>query len=296
MSHLLPPLLAYALCLCAAARCAVLQDVEYANPGTPLLLDLYLPDTPGAHPLLVWIHSGAFRMGDKARLPQAIVDQTKRGYAVASINYRLSGTARFPALVRDAKAAIRWLRANAEKYGMNAERIVVAGDSAGGYQAAMLGVTGGVAQFEDPSLGNAEQSSRVQTVIDFYGPTDFLQMDRQIGSFCKDPELHDAADSPESQLMGCTVPECPDEVRVASPLTYITDDDPPFLIFHGEKDCTVPNGQSRILQDALKKAGVASEIHIIPGAGHGGPAFYDGDYRAVWEQFLDLHTAAPATR
>jgi acetyl esterase/lipase len=128
----------------------VLRNLEYAHPeGGPLALDLYLPETGGPFPLIVWIHGGAFRAGSKAGIwYKPILNQTGRGYAVASIDYRVSGIAKFPALVQDAKSAVQWLRAKAAQYHLKADRIVVAGESAGGYQSAMLGTSGGVAALE----------------------------------------------------------------------------------------------------------------------------------------------------
>ena len=171
MRHTALRMAAAVLVGCAAAMAAAaqapqpktLRNLEYARPDSgPLSLDLYLPEAGGPFPLIVWIHGGAFRAGDKAGIwYKPILNQTQRGYAVASIDYRLSGSAKFPALVHDAKAAVRWLRANAAQYNLKADRIVVAGESAGGYQAVMLGTSGGVAELEG-TLGNPKESSRVR--------------------------------------------------------------------------------------------------------------------------------------
>jgi acetyl esterase/lipase len=200
-------LLAAALALRAAAQTPqprVLRNLEYARPESgPLQLDLYLPEAGGPFPVVLWIHGGAFRAGNKGGIwYQAILNQTHRGYAVASIDYRLSQTARFPALVHDAKAAPRWLRANAAQHSLKADRMVAAGESAGGYQAIMLGTSGGVAELEG-TLGNPKESSRVQGVLDFFGPTDFLAMDDGASS-CQTPQVHRTPNSPESRLVGAT--------------------------------------------------------------------------------------------
>lgn len=267
----------------------VIKDVEYARArDISLRLDLYLPEGPGPHPLIVWIHGGAFRSGDKGGIFWSPMPrQTARGYAVASINYRLSGQAAFPALVYDCKAAIRWLRANAGKYGLKAERIVIAGESAGGHLSALLGTSGGVKELEDPAMGNPSESSRVQGVVDFFGPTDFLQMDAGVPPACQNPMLHNVPDSPESQLLGCTISACPEKVKVANPITYIGKDDPPFLILHGTGDCLVPSTQSQLLYDALVKAGVKADLHLLPGLAHADRRFLTPENEKLVNDFID---------
>lgn len=271
------------------AQPRVIKDVEYARAGDiSLRLDLYLPEGEGPHPLIVWIHGGAFRSGDKGGIFWSPMPrQTERGYAVASINYRLSGQAAFPALVYDCKAAIRWLRASAGKYGLRAERIVVAGESAGGHLAALLGTSGGVRDLEDSAMGNPSQSSRVQGVVDFFGPTDFLQMDAGVPTSCQNPQVHNAPDSPESRLLSCTIPSCPEKVRAANPITYITKDDPPFLILHGTGDCLVPSTQSQLLYDALLKAGVKASLHLLPGLAHADRRFLTPENEKLVNSFID---------
>jgi acetyl esterase/lipase len=275
----------------AAAQTApepkALRNLEYARPESgPLSLDLYIPETGGPFPLIVWIHGGAYRSGSKSGIwYKPILNQTQRGYAVASIDYRLSGVAKFPALVQDAKAAVRWLRANAARYNLKADRIVVAGESAGGYQAAMLGTSGGVAELEGAS-GNLKESSRVQGVIDFFGPTDFLAMDDGASS-CKTPLVHRAPESPESQLVGCNLNDCPDKVKPTSPILYVSADDPPFLILHGTADCQVPHTQSQRLYDALRAAGVKADLHLLPNVGHGDQRFMTPETEKWVSEFVD---------
>jgi acetyl esterase/lipase len=280
---------------CAAAMAAAaqapqtkaLRNLEYARPDSgPLFLDLYLPETGGPFPLIVWIHGGAFRAGDKAAIwYKPILDQTQRSYAVASIDYRVSGAAKFPALVHDAKAAVRWLRANAAQYNLKADRIVAAGESAGGYQAVMLGTSGGVAELEG-TLGNPKESSRVEGVIDFFGPTALLAMDDGASS-CKTPLVHRTPNSPESLLLGCNLDDCPDRARAASPITYVARDNPPFLILHGTADCQVPHSQSQRLYDALRAAGVKADLHLMPDVGHGDRRFMTPQTEEWVTRFID---------
>jgi acetyl esterase/lipase len=264
-----------------------LRNLEYARPESgPLLLDLYVPETGGPFPLIMWIHGGAFRSGDKSGIwYKPILNQVQRGYAVASIDYRLSGSAKFPALVHDAKAAVRWLRANAARYNLKADRIVVAGESAGGYQAVMLGASGGVAELEG-TLGNPGQSSRVQGVIDFFGPTDFLAMDDGASS-CRTPLVHRTADSPESQLLGCNPGDCPERAKASNPITYVRRNGPPFLILHGTADCQVPHSQSQRLYDALRAAGVKADLHLLPEVGHGDRRFMTPETEKWVTGFVD---------
>ena len=247
----------------------VAKDLVYAStPQKELKLDVYRAKSAGkdALPLVVWIHGGGWRNGSK-EAPRRAIQLAQRGYVVASINYRLSGEAKFPAQIHDCKAAIRWLRAHAGDYGISAGRVGVWGSSAGGHLVALLGTSGGVEEMEG-SVGPANKglSSRVQAVVDYFGPTDFLQMDAHSIS---NRLIHDAADSPESALVGGPIQQHPDRVAQANPITYVTPDDPPFLIVHGDSDPSVPHHQSELLHAALKKAGVRTQMYTVVGGGHG---------------------------
>ena len=256
----------------------VLRDLAYVKGGHERQkLDLYLPEkADGPRPVVVWIHGGAWKQGSKDNCPARF--QATRGYAVASVNYRLSQHATFPAQIEDCKAAIRWLRAKAKTYNLDPSRFAVMGASAGGHLAALVGTSGGVKELEGKG-GNFDRSSRVQAVVDLFGPTDFLRMG---GS-------HDNARSPESLLIGGPIQDNKEKVARANPITHVTRDAPPFLILHGDKDPVVPFNQSELLVAALKKAGVEATLRKIEGAGHGGPAFQSPGNRKAVDEFLDKH-------
>jgi len=242
------------------------RDLEYAKIGDKsLLLDIYTPKQSDlSRPLIVWIHGGGWQNGSKDRCPALrFLDQ---GFVIASINYRLSHEAIFPAQIEDCKAAIRWLRENAKTYHIDPERVGVWGSSAGGHLVALLGTSGDVEDLEG-TADKSKHSSRVQAVCDFFGPTDLLQMDAH--ALASAPFKHDAPDSPEAKLIGGPIQEHKKEADRANPIKYVSADDPPFLIVHGEQDPLVPIHQSRILHDALRTAGVEVKFHTVKGAEHG---------------------------
>lgn len=239
------------------------KDLSYVTNGHERQkLDLYLPKDGTNLPLIIWIHGGAFRMGSKNMgVPLAYLSD---GYAIASLSYRLSQHAIFPAQIEDCKAAVRWLRANAKKFNLDPNRFGARGPSAGGHLAAMLGTTGDVKEFDVGE--NLAFSSRVQAVADYFGPTDFLQMDDHR---LPNGQVHNAPDSPESQLIGGPIQENKEKVRRANPAAYVTKDDPPFLIVHGDSDPLVPHHQSELLAAALENAGVPMTFYTVKGGGHG---------------------------
>ena len=265
------------------------KDVAYANQSATQTLDIYLPDGDGPFPLVINVHGGGFMMGDKSN--PALTDQLlEAGYAVASLNYRLSGEAKAPAQIEDVKAAVRWLRANAAQYKLNSDKFAAFGQSAGGNLVSLLGTSCGVAELEGDALGNADQSSCVQAVVDWFGPTDFLQMDAQFaGTSC--PANHNEANSPESQLVGAPIQTVPDKVKQVNPITYANAKAPPFLIQHGTADCNVPPQQGKLLADALVPLIGADKVTytLLEGAGHGGSQFEADENVKVVIDFLNKH-------
>jgi len=269
-------------------------DVAYATRSAAQRLDLYLPAAgAGPFPVVVWVHGGGWRSGDKRLAPGAPQRRVlERGYALASVNYRLSDEATFPAQIEDVKAAVRWLRANAARHRLDPTRIAAWGSSAGGHLVALLGTSGGVAALEGAALGNAGESSRVQAVVDWFGPVDFLTMDAQAAENGCPPfgAGHAAPGSPEALLLGAAPRDRPDLARAASPLAYIDGDEPPFLLQHGTQDCTVAWQQSRQLHDALLPVlGPERALLTLLPAGHGGPAFFSEPNLARVLDFLDRH-------
>ncbi len=245
------------------------RDLSYADNDNPRQrLDLYLPAAPTSDkplPVVVWIHGGAWRAGDKAGgIGQLSSFVASGDYAGVSVGYRLTNEAHWPAQIYDCKAAIRWIRGNAEKYHLDPNRIGVWGSSAGGHLVAMLGTSGDV-EFLEGELGKyTDQSSRVTCVVDYFGPSELLAM----GDYPSNLD-HNGPNSPESLLVGSTLQETKTVAREASPVSYVTQDDAPFLVVHGDKDITVPYNQSVRLQELLKRAGVDVTFITVEGGGHG---------------------------
>lgn len=252
-------------------------DINYAGGDTLTghLLDIYLPKRgDGPYPVVVAIAGSAWFSNDsKERAFQIGGFMLREGFAVVAVNHRSSREATFPAQINDIKGVVRFLRANASKYNLDTSFLGIMGDSSGGHLSAMMGTTGGINNYTvgDKTLsiegdvgGNLDQSSRVDAVADWYGPTDFQAMDK-----CGSEMTHDATDSPESTLVGGPIQQMDDMVALANPITYIDLDDSPFLIFHGDKDPLVPYCESELLHEALTENGVGNELIIVPGGGHG---------------------------
>lgn len=255
-----------------------LPDLMYQTiPGyRPMKLDLYKPAAPGPKPLVIYVHGGGWTGGTQRLAgtfdswPAVLARLAARGYVVASVSYRLSGEARFPAAIQDVKASIRWLRANADKYDIDASRVLLWGGSAGGQLVALAGTSCGVATLSPlPNEGSVEAgtvrggnaSDCVQGVVDFYGISDLAAMDAGVPI--------NAPLTTVGQYLGCQAALCaPSLVASANPITYVDPKDPPFLLVHGTKDRTVPYAQSELLAAALRAKGVPVELRPIPDADH----------------------------
>ena len=254
-------------------------DVDYVGDGiTAHKLDIHLPKTGTApFPVIICIYGSAFFANNlkgavfsTGGLGQSLLQQ---GFAVVSINHRSSSDAKFPAQIQDVKAAIRFIRANSSVFSLDGNFIGITGWSSGGHLSALAGTTSDTKKTNingldidlEGSLGKfPHESSEVNAVVDWFGPTDFLIMDS-----CGSPLKHNDINSPESSLIGGAIQENRDKAALANPISYVAKTNPPFLIFHGDKDPLVPLCQSEKLYEKLQKAGVRSELIIVPGGGHG---------------------------
>lgn len=257
-----------------------IANVKYAEVGDQTLaLDLYLPTTKNA-PLIVWVHGGAWRAGSKDFMPlTALVED---GYAIASVDYRLSTVATFPALIHDCKGAIRWLRAHATEYGYNTHRIGIAGNSAGGHMVALIGTSNGNKELEGSVGGNTKQSSDVQAIVSYYGAsnlTTILSQSTPHGLSVRAPAL--------KLLLGNTPDKNETLAKLASPVFHVDKNDPPLLLLHGDQDPQMPINQSHELHAAYKARKLDVHFEVINGAAHGGKAFYDAKRNALVKKFFD---------
>ncbi len=254
----------------------VIRDLEYAqDKGVSLKLDLYRPQVRPAlpMPLVIWVHGGGWRNGSKANCPVAWL--AAQGYAVASLDFRLLPEHPWPAQIEDPIAALRWLRKESGKYGLDAERSAAMGGSSGGHVVALWGTL------------PLRAEDKVKAVVDLYGPTDLLTMPPNVLSDKR--TRADLAKANGALLLGGVVMDQPEKARAVSSLHQVSKDDVPFLILHGTDDPGVPVDQSERLHAALSAAGVESTLKLIPGAGHGGNEFDSPESRALIRAFLDKH-------
>ena len=254
----------------------VVRDLEYAQvKGVSLKLDLYRPSAmPSAPmPLVIWVHGGGWRNGSKTNCPAAWL--ATKGYAVASLDFRLLPEHPWPAQIEDPIAALRWLRQVSGKYGYDASRSAAMGGSSGGHVVALWGTLPLPAE------------DKVKAVVDLYGPTDLLTMPPNVLS--EKRTRADLAKANGALLLGGVVMDQPEKARAVSALHQVSKDDASFLIMHGMDDPGVPVDQSERLHAALKAAGVESTLKLIPGAGHGGKEFDSPESRALIQAFLDRH-------
>lgn len=252
-------------------------DVEYARvDGLPLLLDLHRPSGMKQPPLIVYVHGGAWRAGSKSDVP--IAGLLEHGFAIASVDYRLSTQSRFPAQIHDIKAAIRFLRGKASLFDLNAESIAIIGSSAGGHLAALVGVTNGHKVLEGRVGDHLDQSSDVSAIVSFYGASNLqsiLGQSTEFGLTVRIPAL--------KLLLGDVSEKVPALAKLASPVAHLDKTDPPLLLLHGDADPQMPHAQS----EGFAKAYQASvKLITLPGSKHGGPEFYDEDRLKVVAAFL----------
>ena len=276
------------LCFCiptnAQADDRVQRGIVYATvDDRRLKLDLYLPEEADDAPLVVWVHGGAWVMGSRYPCPMRFL--TDEGFAVASVSYRFATQAVFPAQLHDCKAAVRYLRANAEGYGYNADRIGVAGGSAGGHLVALLGTTSNDDKTHGEVGEHDDVSSAVHAVYNLFGPTDLINLD-------DDSEKAKGRPNAIAILLGTDPDDEPDLAKAADPATFIDKDDPPMLIVHGTKDRVVPLSQSEYLAEKLKASEVEHRLVVLEGAGHGGRAFRTKERREEAAAFFAKHLKA----
>jgi acetyl esterase/lipase len=254
-----------------------IANIEYIKIAEKsMMLDLYLPkDAKGKVPVIMWVHGGGWKNGSKDKAKG--IHFVKEGFALASINYRLIHEAQWPAQINDCRSAVRFLRSNADKYGLDGEHIAAWGASAGGHLVAVLGTQ---------DLPKDEKvSSRIQAVIDWFGPSDLLTMPPNNVSPKRSKEQ--VANSNGAKLLGATVRDVPELAKEASAFWNVSKDDPPFLIMHGDKDPGVPIEQSIRLHDKQKELGASSQFHIVKGAKHGGKEFTSDEVNKIILEFLN---------
>lgn len=286
------------------ARTPDFADIAYARTSPSQKLDIYVPAGNGPFPVVVFAHGGAFMFGDRRPWFRGFRDDINAlnaaGIALVSIDYRLSGEARFPAAVQDMKSALRFVRANAARYRLDPTRIALWGQSAGANIALDTGMSAGVARFDDPAALAPHADDHVSAIVSMYGPTDFLQMDAQLArAGCSaSAQNHSAADSPESRYLGAQITQVPALVREADPLTYASRATPPLLLQHGTADCTVPPLQSRILADRVNAVAGSGRalVQLREGASHADGWFNSSANMAVVIDFLHKAFAAAPQR
>jgi acetyl esterase/lipase len=280
---------AAALLFCVSSKaddsndCKVIRDIEYAQAqGESLKLDLHMPRGKPRSALIVWVHGGAWRSGSKTSMP--LVKLGEEGYAVASVDYRLSTQSKFPAQIHDLKAAIRFLRRHSIEWSVSSEKIVIAGDSAGGHLAALVGVSNGNHELEGDIGNDRAQSSDVQGIISFYGGanlTTILKQSTPHGLNVRVPAL--------DLLLGGQPEDLPALARLASPVFHVDRNDPPLLLLHGDQDVQMPINQSHELCGAYKRVNASVQFEVVYGAAHGGAVFYDAEHLAIVKDFLRRH-------
>ena len=264
----------------AAEPAASFRNVVYARvDGRALALDLHLPANVSRPRLVVYLHGGAWKDGDKSQYPAFLVE---RGFAVASLDFRSTHLAPFPANVHDIKAGIRFLRAKAATYGYRADRIAIAGASSGGHLAALVGLTSGLKELEGSEGDYPRESSAVQAIVSYFGASNLstiLAQSTTEGAKMRAPAL-------SLLLEGALPDKAPTLAKLASPVAHVDRSDPPALLLHGDQDLQMPVNQLLELQAAYRKAGLTAETLILDGVGHEGPPFFTGEPVDIVVAFL----------
>jgi acetyl esterase/lipase len=267
------------------------RDLEYAKASsTSLRLDLYLPSERAVRPVIVWIHGGAWRSGSKSDVP--ITPMLSAGFAIASVDYRLSPEAPFPAQMHDIKAAIRFLRANCDRFQLDSNRFVISGSSAGGHLAALAGVSDGVADLEGTLGEHLQVSSRVQSIVSFFGASNLqtiLAQSTPFGLNVRVPAL--------DLFLGGQPDAKPELARLASPVAHVDRNDPPLWLYHGDQDPQMPINQAHELQGAYQRASLPVSFEVLHNSKHGGAEFFQEErLRKLSDALLQtLETSSGAT-
>jgi acetyl esterase/lipase len=251
------------------------KGVEYMRyNGAPMRLDLYAPKGTGSYPVIVWFHSGAWNTLDRSCVEQGVMDQVKRGWAVASVEYSLSMRAKWPAQLVEARAAVRWLRAHAGEYRLDTGKFIAWGMSSGGHLAAMLGVTGGSDGFDGEGAENLDFPCNVQAVVVWCAPVDLAL-------------LRGNASRAAAALLGEGKTVDPERAKAADPIAYVDANTPPFFIASGDRDDVVGLEQGELLFDSLRDAGIRVSFKIYPGYGHTDKRFNLEENFREMEAFID---------
>ncbi len=278
---------------------SLISDVVYSQPSIfgypnyPLKMDILKPNSKDLLPAVVFITGGGFMAANKDNYLQQRMDISEAGYVVTSIEYRVTPQSTFPAPLEDVKSAIRYLRANSAKYGIDPNQIAVMGSSAGGYLAALAGTTNNIKEYDKGDF--LDVSSKVNAVIDLYGLSDLTKVGE--GYSKEVQEIHKSPSAPEAMWVngaavfgpGGSILDHPDKAAKANPITYVTNDDPPFLLMHGDQDTLVSPNQTQILHEALLNKGVDSTRYVVKGAGHGGDVWAQPKIVNIIIDFLDSH-------
>ena len=259
------------LCYCRSMDCDRLLDIYRPTPASSETL-----------PTIVWFHGGAWKMGDRKAVERIAAEQLERGFALVSVSYSLSDTAQWPVQCHEAKAAIRYLRANAARLGLDPDKLIAAGMSAGAHMACILGVSADHKNLNGQLGEHLEETNKVMGVLALYPPSDFLSVSKDWDGLLD----YYSKDSPVTQLLGDSISTAPHKSNLASPLKLFERNCPPTLLLHGDADPIVPANQSILMHEKLLAAGIDSQLMLLPGYTHGDHRFNGGEAAAKINAFL----------